>query len=346
MLSFFVSGPILLASLCSLSGAPEEKLHQVDRVVYSMGTRLRISVEGTTRRVALQASEQAIVAVHETEELLSTWSAGSPLSQFGNISPNSVLELSPDLDELLARVDLCQVATGGAFSLTPGEAGTGFNRLENNSFKRLGAGAFDSGAFGKGEALDRAIEAIKRTQGTRRIQLDFGGQITVSSAKRTVLRVDLAHPLVRDEPVLRLDLKALPQLSIATSGNSERGQQTSHIRDPRSGSAARNFGSLTVLAPSSFQADCLSTGFFVLGPQAALASASSHPDVGVIVLETTRDGDLIARTAGTLPGRLTALTPNLKILPFKGSEGQRGAHPANRSRLPLGTQSRSQNERN
>ncbi len=68
----------------------------------------------------------------------------------------------------------------------------------------------------------------------------------------------------------------------------------------------------TVWAPTAFLADCLSTGLFVLGAEAALAFPERHPEVGVLLLEPVTGG-LRARVAGALAGRVRAVAPEVHI---------------------------------
>ena len=89
----------------------------------------------------------------------------------------------------------------------------------------------------------------------------------------------LADPRDRQRAVARIEI---PSGSVATSGNSERGvvvdgRRIGHLLDPRTGRPAPDFGSLTVWAPTALEADCLATGLYVLGPEAALAWAERHP---------------------------------------------------------------------
>jgi thiamine biosynthesis lipoprotein len=125
----------------------------------------------------------------------------------------------------------------------------------------------DEGAWGKGYALDRAVEALRRA-GARRALLDLGGQV-FAVGRATV---DVADPRDRLRAVASL---AVADESVSTSGNSERGfmvgdRRIGHLLDPRTGRPAPDFGSATVLAPSGLVADILSTAFFVLGPEAGL----------------------------------------------------------------------------
>ena len=66
------------------------------------------------------------------------------------------------------------------------------------------------------------------------------------------------------------------------------------------------------VAERALDADCLSTGLYVLGPRAALDWAEKRDGVEVVVLELTPDG-LRARASSGWRGRLRALVPELRI---------------------------------
>ena len=127
-------------------------------------------------------------------------------------------------------------------------------------------------------------------------------------------QLTVADPARRELPAVELSVDAG---SLATSGNGERRllagtTPVGHILDPRAGVPAADFGSLTVWAPTALGADCLATGLFVLGPEAALAWAARHPEVGVLVLER-RAGGLRARASASLAGRVRALAPGIEL---------------------------------
>ncbi|HYV41467.1 MAG TPA: FAD:protein FMN transferase, partial [Thermoanaerobaculia bacterium] len=58
------------------------------------------------------------------------------------------------------------------------------------------------------------------------------------------------------------------------------GRRIGHLLDPRTGHPAPDFGSVTVVAPSAFAADILSTAFFVLGPEKGLELSRRLRDQG------------------------------------------------------------------
>ena len=79
--------------------------------------------------------------------------------------------------------------------------------------------------------------------------------------------------------------------TFSTSGDYERffirdGRRYHHILDPDTGEPARGCRSVTIVARQAMLADALSTGVFVLGPQAGMMLIEKLPDVeGVIVTD-------------------------------------------------------------
>ncbi|MEO0651482.1 MAG: FAD:protein FMN transferase, partial [Planctomycetota bacterium] len=311
---------ILMAagSLCPVGAgeppADADALERIERRVAAMGTAVRLEVEAPERMAALRASELALRAIEATERRLSTWREDSELS-LANAQGGA--ELSRETAaELATALDLGRV-TGGAFDPTcgalvqawglreggqrPSVAGleaalgrVGLDRitLEHNALLLETGTLLEEGGWGKGAGLDRALAALEATD-THAATLDLGGQLAWYGAADRSL--ELAHPDRRGVPAARLTA-LLHHRSVATSGNSEQrlevdGEPLGHLLDPRTGRPAPDFGSLTVLAPTALQADALSTGLYVLGPERALELASQFEQVDVIVLE--RHGDAV-----------------------------------------------------
>ncbi len=206
--------------------------------------------------------------------------------------------------------------------------------------RRAGGLVLDEGAWGKGAGLDSALAALDADPTVLAADLDLGGQVAVlrrsSGAGATastgppsraadladlaVLAVlDLADPRDRERVVARIEI---PSGSVATSGNSERGlvvdgRRIGHLLDPRTGRPAPDFGSLTVWAPTALEADCLATGLYVLGPDAALAWAEAHPGIEVVVARAEGDGVILEATPGIEP-KLEILAGNAEVVSGRG----------------------------
>lgn len=180
----------------------------------------------------------------------------------------------------------------------------------------------EEGAFGKGVGLDAALDVLRAEPAVLRATLDLGGQLATWTRPGSHAEGDggpglaygLAHPTEREHAVLRFEVRSG---SCATSGNGERGivvdgERLGHLLDPRTGRPAPDFGSLTVWAPDATTADALSTGLYVLGPDAALDFAERNAGIEVLVLETNGT-TLHARASDGIVDRLTILDPGVLL---------------------------------
>ncbi|MEP6994726.1 MAG: FAD:protein FMN transferase [Acidobacteriota bacterium] len=274
---------------------------RVDRRVAAMGTALDVSVVAEDRARGLEASEIVVQEMRRIEDLLTTWRQ-SPLSRLNDASVNEEVAVGQEIATVLAEVLRWAGRTDRAFDptvaplmrawdlrgagrvpspeqLASAVAATGpehfrIDAARGRAARLNGAAGIDEGAWGKGYALDRAAQRLAQA-GVANALIDLGGQTlalgTDDSAGRWT--ISIAHPRERERPVVAL---SLTNLSVSTSGNSERGRtiagrRIGHELTPRTGEPAPDFGSATVIAPSALIADILSTAFFVLGPSKGLA---------------------------------------------------------------------------
>jgi thiamine biosynthesis lipoprotein len=287
-----------------LAGAGEG----VTREVYSMGTRLRLSVWANDRPTAVDASESALVAIEAVEARLSTWRQGTELDRLNHSAARGWFSLSAELARDLAEAGRWWRETGGAFDpgltslveawdlrgmgrrpsagdLERAKSSAGFRHLEleGTRARRLAEGfGVEEGGFGKGIALRDAAAAAKRA-GAVCAELDLGGQILLSGACAERV-VGVADPRRRDRVVAELSLRSG---SVATSGSSERyveidGLKWGHILDPVTGQPVEGWGSVTVIADDPVAADCLATALFVMGPERGLEWAARRSDVEAV----------------------------------------------------------------
>jgi thiamine biosynthesis lipoprotein len=323
---------LLLTLLTAVPAAAAQDLQteaSVERRLGAMGTWLEIEVAAVDRPTALAASEAAVRAIEATETRLSTWRPDSELSRLLRAPVGVPQPLSPALRADLAAAWSWSEATGGAFHPgmmplvqawglreggrrpTPDALAEALAAAAPEALALTGEGlvrghpgaGVEEGGFGKGRALDLALEAA-RTAGATRARIDLGGQVAWLGAPAAALPV--AHPVERGRAVLELRLDGG---SFATSGNSERGievdgERLGHLIDPRTGRPAPDFGSLGVWAPDATAADCLSTGLAVLGPDAALEWAEEHDGIEVLLLHVGADGELRVRASSGLADRI------------------------------------------
>ncbi len=275
----------------------------LERRVLAMGTTFSLRLEGPEHLLE-GASEGALAEVVRIEGALSTWREDSAFAAL-NAAGGREVRLDREWLDLLAaalrqteRTDGCfdpvlmsllrawKVREGtrfpGAAALRRARAAAGVRLLSLDAAAGTARllhpeAGVEEGAFGKGYALDCALFKL-REAGVPSGLLDFGGQLLAFGPASPV---SLADPKDRARPRLSLMLK---EASLSTSGASERGL---HILDPRTGRPRTAWGSASALAPTGFEADCLSTALFVMGPVAGLRWASAH---GVAACFLLNDG--------------------------------------------------------
>jgi thiamine biosynthesis lipoprotein len=311
-----------------------------------MGTDLDLHVEAADREQALAASERAVVALEAAEARLSTWRDDTELARLNRAPVGQPQALSPRLAAELAAVRRCWEETDGAFDPAVGPLiaawglRSGGRRPEPSELRAamaaMAASGMDSlslregtaertrpglvleeGGWGKGAGLADALAALRAEPGVTRAALDLGGQVAVFGGSGAGWTVPVADPRRSGLPRRPVVAIAIDGGSVSTSGNGERGivvggERLGHLLDPRTGSPAPDFGSLTVWTDDPLRADCLSTGLYVMGPERALTWAAAHPGVEVLVLRT-RGQRLEALASPGLRGRIERLAPDVEV---------------------------------
>jgi len=126
---------------------------------------------------------------------------------------------------------------------------------------------FDFGAFGKGYAIDRAVEQLKLA-GIKNAIVNAGGDLrAIGSKGKQPWRIGVRHPT---EAGVIASIETNGDESVFTSGNYERffdfdGRRYHHIIDPRSGYPANDAVSVTVIHNNAATADAAATALFIAG---------------------------------------------------------------------------------
>jgi thiamine biosynthesis lipoprotein len=332
-------GALALAVLVPGAGA----LVPVERRVASMGTTLDVVVLAADRATGLAASEAALGELRRVEALLTTWRPGGALDRINRSPAGDPLPVDAELLGLLADVFAWAERTGGAFDPTVAPlvrawdlrgdgrvpstdalrrareaVGVSHFRIDASAgtVARLRPdAAIEEGAWGKGYGLDRAGTVLK-SAGVSNAVLDLGGQVLAlgADADGKPWKVPVADPRDRARSIAVLGLTGA---SAATSGDSERSRETGghrigHILDPSTGEPARDFGSVTVVAPTGLVADVLSTAFFVLGAERGLALSEALRHGGIAneaLFLAVRGGALEALASPGIPPLVLSADP-------------------------------------
>lgn len=291
--------PVQVLLISFLLIAAKSEADPFERQVSSMGTTLRVLMMEANRDLALRNSETLIRTVEQTDQQLSTWKNNSELTRLNQALVGKPFEVSPELFFLLRRIEEFTRWTDRSF-----DAGIGrlidvwdvhgsfripsaqeiSSALERSGFDSLRFDdkhftvtkvkdvRIDPGAFGKGEALDRAMDVAKELKMSP-LLIDFGGQIAVHGFPENEAGWSTALSLPENRSKLAGERLFLRSGSLSTSGYSERSakihrRMVHHILNPQTGEPAKPFGSVTVWNSSALIADVLSTALYVMGPEA------------------------------------------------------------------------------
>lgn len=164
------------------------------------------------------------------------------------------------------------------------------------------------GGIGKGYAVDRAAD-ILRKRGLRDFMIQFGGDMYVAgrSGDRP-WKLGIQDPRgPADRIFAEMDLS---DRTFSTSGDYERffikdGHRYHHILDPATGAPAEGCRSVTIVTGSAAVADGLSTGVFIMGPEAGMALIERLPDVEGVIVSSKNE----VLVSSGLAGRLKLLAP-------------------------------------
>lgn len=153
------------------------------------------------------------------------------------------------------------------------------------------------GGIAKGYAIDRACEVILES-GVREALVDIGGDIRAIGTQSWTIAIQ--HPRREDE---WLGVIELENGAIATSGDYRRcffldGRRIHHIINPKTGLSADGCMSVTIITENCIDADALSTGVFVAGPDKGKELLDS---LGIKGLFISSDGELITSNSWDFP---------------------------------------------
>ena len=127
--------------------------------------------------------------------------------------------------------------------------------------------SIDSGGFGKGYAVDRAIAALQH-HGIQNAMVKAGGDLRIIGLPpgKNHWTIWLEDPEKKGQ---RMPVK-LRSGAMSTSGQYENymmidGRRYGHLLDPRSGSPIQAISTCTLTAPTCFESDAYATAACVLG---------------------------------------------------------------------------------
>ena len=331
---------MLLASIGSCARAKTadgDKEHLVETYFPSMGTELHLSVWTADPYKVYTAFDKIAQEFHRLEELMSNWKEGSDIQKLNAAAGDHPVQVAPELRELLRTANQVSEWTSGKFDVTFG-AMSGLwkfdyqnedatipdplevarrrklinyrdlkvNEQQGTAFLVRPGMVANLGGIGKGYAVDQARN-ILQSAGFRNFMIQFGGDMYVAgNAGDRPWRLGVQDPRGTDNHIFASI--ELSDSTFSTSGDYERffikdGRRYHHIIDPATGEPSIGCRSVTILAKSATIADGLSTGVFIMGPEAGMALIEKLPDVEGVIVSSKN----VVLVSSGIKGRLTIL---------------------------------------
>lgn len=310
---------IIFIITCAFMLLLSKEASPLERVQFLMGTYVRIEVLDGTDEVI----DKGFSVIRNLDELLSDYKPDSELSKVNRLAGGKSVEISDHMKEVIQISLAVARETGGAFdptigALTIGAYGFGrenfkipsndeinrakalvdYNsvRLDGNnlSFEKE-AMMLDLGGIGKGYAVDKAVDALRK-MGIHEGSISISGDIRVFGIDQ---EIRIRHP--RGDGFIATFKSGGRDLSISTSGDYERfaveeGKVYHHILVPKKGISGNDFQSITiVLENNNTLADAYATALFALGRPGALSFLDGHPRIGAFIVFS--DGEVFISNA-------------------------------------------------
>ncbi len=328
---------MLIAAACSRPPAPAA--HLVERTHDTMGTEIKVTAWTADDARAQAAFISVFGEFDRLDAMLSVWKQGSDILRLNAAAGDRPVPVSGETREVLRIAREVSDMTAGRFDVTFG-ALSGLWKFDHQDkddtipdrrevlkrlplinyrdvvvddqtgtafLKRAGM-RVNLGGIGKGYAVDRAVDILRRS-GLKDFMIQAGGDLYVGGRRGDrPWRLGIRDPRgPADKSFAMLDLT---DGTFSTSGDYERffikdGRRYHHILDLSVGEPARGCRSVTLVTERAVIADALAKGVFILGPDEGMALIERTPGVqGVIV--SAKNEVLIS---SGLRGRLTLLAP-------------------------------------
>lgn len=165
----------------------------------------------------------------------------------------------------------------------------------------------DLGGIAKGFIADQ-MKAYLESEGINEGFINLGGNVLTLGKKSDGrdYKVGIQKPFDRDgNAILSVSVS---NMSVVTSGTYQRCFETNdghvlhHILDPRTGYPVQNgLASVTVLTPSSTDADALSTACFLMGEKEGLSFIEKEPDTEAIFIREDGSFAFSSGMGSTIP---------------------------------------------
>ena len=300
----FVLVLFVLGGLYASDRAVGQELLRLEKSADAMGSTYTIELYGYDRVRMEAAADAAFDEVRQLDDLLSNYKPGSEWSEVNRRAAEGPMKISPELFRVLSACVTYSKESEGAFDITVGPLmkvwgfykGTGhlphraevqaamtrvgYRHIHLNDgaqtvwFDRAGV-EMDPGGIGKGYAVDRMVEVLKKNGIQTALVAGSGSSIYGIGAPPDEPRgwkIDIKNPWDTRKSVAEVFLK---DMSMSTSGSYEKffraeGRIYAHIMDPRTGYPAQGSVAVSVIAPRTLDSEAWAKPYFINGRQWAV----------------------------------------------------------------------------
>lgn len=289
---------LFLSAVCGLPAGLFAEALRLEASVDAMGSSYSVVVYGDNRSRMEAAVEESFEEVRRLDRMLSNYRPDSELSQLNSHAAERPAKVSRELFQLLAACVEYSRLSEGAFDITVGPLmkvwgfykGSGHlphraevrGALETVGYRKIVLDAaaltvrfaragveIDPGGIGKGYAVDRMVEILRKSDLEAGLVSAAGSSIYAFGAPPgdAGWKVKIRDPKQENRTVAEVVLK---NESMSTSGNYEKffraeGRIYSHIMDPRTGYPASGILSASVIAPLTLDSEAWTKPFYING---------------------------------------------------------------------------------
>jgi len=312
---------LAVLGLAACSADSSRSPFAITRNYMAMGSQLKVTLWTTDEGKAVAAADRVAREFDRLESLLSVWKDGSDVVRLNAAAGQAPVPVSRDTIEVLAAARMASEWTAGKFDITFGALADiwKFDHDQDNTVPAAAAIAarlplvdhravhinaanltaliarpgvrVHLGGIGKGYAVDVAVAQLK-ADGFTDFLIQAGGDLYAAGTNNgTPWTLGIADPRGAHEPFAAVEVR---DATVSTSGDYERffmkdGVRYHHLIDPDRGEPARGCRSVTIIAKRAFMADVLSTGVFIMGPEAGLALVEKMTDVEAVIVTATNE---------------------------------------------------------
>jgi FAD:protein FMN transferase len=311
------------ASVALLSASAFAQTTLVHRQKYAMGTVFEIATYDASPDRASAILDEALKEAVRLDRIMSNFQPDSELSFLNQSAYSQRQAVSKDLYRVIEiSVDYSQ-RSNGVFDITVAQlvnywkavmrgeraasgsdetalrACVGYKNVilmpPNLVSFQCPSTQIDLGAIGKGYAVDRIVDSLRR-HGIANALVNAGGSTLYGLGHppgETAWRVKLKDVSGENEILLEDD-------SVSTSQQSPKSlvgdRRSGHIIDPETGEPVNVAGSVSALADTATDSDALSTTALLLGPIKAKAVIDDLPNAAAVWLPATGEMKIVSHT--------------------------------------------------